>query len=117
MRDPGKLGARRKAVGRERILKDGKLEKVGGRQMFRNLETGDVETERTITIRLPNGKFANVPSFNSRTGRDYKTEGAAYRGARDEGYTIKSYDTVAQAEAAAGAKSRRLGQELRKRGY
>lgn len=110
------LEADAKARGRSRVIERGKLAKVGGRQMWRTPD-GYIETERTITIRLPNGRYANVPSFNPRTGREYKTDGAAYRGARDEGYTIKTYATRAMASLKGRKKSKRLGEELRERGY
>ena len=116
MGDPGKLKAQAKARGRRRMLEGGKLAKVGGRQMWESDE-GDIQTERTRTVKLPNGRYANIPSFSKRTGKDYKGPREALAGARAEGYTIKSYATRAMAYLQARKKSKALGEELRKRGY
>ena len=114
--DPGKLGAQRALTGRSRMLENGKLAKVNGRQMWRS-DDGYVETERTITVQRDDGRWVNIPSFNPRTGRDYPSEAAALEGARREGYVMKSYRDLKSAEIGAAAKSRRTGEELRKRGY
>ena len=114
--DPGKLGAQRQLAGRSRMLKDGKLQKLNGRQMWMS-DDGDVETEYTITIKMPNGGYANVPSFNPRTGQNYPTERAALEGARNEGYVIKTFPTAKKAALAAEYKSAKLGVQLRSMGY
>ena len=116
MGDAGKLKAQAKARGRRRMLEGGKLAKVGGRQMWES-DDGYIETERTMMVKLPNGRWANIPSFSQRTGRDYKGPREALAGARAEGYTIKSYATRAMASLKGRKKSRRLGEALRKRGY
>jgi len=114
--DPGKLGAQRQLAGRGRMLKDGKLQKLNGRQMWMS-DDGEVQTEYTITIKMPNGGYANVPSFNPRTGQNYPTERAALEGARNEGYVIKTFPTAKKAALAAEYKSQKLGVQLRGMGY
>jgi hypothetical protein len=114
--DPGKLGAQRQLAGRSRMLKDGKLQKLNGRQMWMS-DDGEVQTEYTITIKMPNGGYANVPSFNPRTGQNYPTERAALEGARNEGYVIKTFPTAKKAALAAEYKSQKLGVQLRGMGY
>lgn len=114
--DPGKLMAQRALTGRSRMLEGGKLARVNGRQMWMS-DDGYVETERTMTVQRDDGRWVNIPSFNPRTGRDYPSESAALEGARREGYVMKSYRDLKSAEIGAAAKSRRTGEELRKRGY
>lgn len=112
----GKLDAQARARGRSRILEGGKLARINGRQMWRS-DDGYVETERTMTVQRDDGRWVNIPSFDPRTGRDYPSERAALEGARREGYVMKSYRDLKSAEIGAAAKSRRTGEELRKRGY
>ena len=116
LRDLGKLRAQQRMAGRTRVLENGKLAKVGGRQMWRTPD-GYIETERTMTVQREDGRWVNIPSFNPRTGLDYRSEAEALEGAKREGRGETSYSDARSAEIAAAAKSRRLGEELRKRGY
>lgn len=116
LRDLGKLRAQQRMAGRTRVIENGKLAKVGGRQMWRTPD-GYIETERTMTVQREDGRWVNIPSFNPRTGLDYGSEAAALEGAKREGRGETSYSDARSAEIAAEAKSRRLGEELRKRGY
>tara|TARA_R100000278_G_scaffold76452_1_gene59484 strand:- start:375 stop:731 length:357 start_codon:yes stop_codon:yes gene_type:complete len=84
--------------------------KVGGRRVYIN-QRGEYETRRGITVRSGK-KFVNVPSFNTKTGEDFKSEKQAKRVARRRGEMSREFKTVEKAVKASKKKSAKIGRKL-----
>ena len=84
--------------------------KVGGRRVYIN-QYGDYESERTRTVKSGKG-YVNVPSFNTKTGEDFKSDKKAKRVARRRGEMSKRFKTIPKAEKAAAKRSNKLGKKL-----
>lgn len=87
--------------------------KIGGRRVYVN-QFGEHETERSMTVKSGK-KWINVPSFNTKTGENFKSEKKAKRVARKRGETSKKYKTIPKAEKAAAKRSNKLGRKLNRK--
>jgi len=94
----------------EKTVRRSTPHKVGGRRVYIN-QHGEYETRRGITV-SSGKKFVNVPSFNTKTGEDFKSEKQAKRVARRRGEMSRKFRTVEQAVKASKKKSAKIGKKL-----
>ena len=88
--------------------------KVNGLPIYANLKNRQYETSRTETIGDDKIGYYNVPSFDSKTGIDYKTGQQKYDAAYERtGGKVKKYKTVKKAVAAAKAESDAKGRKMK----
>ena len=90
--------------------------KLGGRRIYLN-QLNQPETSRTITVDAgkKGKKFVNVPSFNTKTGEDFKSAKQAKRVARRRGEMSKRFKSVGKAVKASIKESDKKGRKLRKK--
>ena len=89
--------------------------KVNGLPIYVNLRNRQLQTTKTETITDDKGYHYNVPSFDSKTGLDYKTPQQKYDAAYKRDGKVKRYDPkdLNKAVAAAKAKSDAKGRKMK----
>ena len=111
------VGRRKVAHGHRQMSPLGASRKgLGGAEAIESDHVAASE-HRTMIVKLPNGRYANIPSSSPRTGREYAGPRQALDGAYAEGYTVKSYATRAMAILQGSKASQRSGEDSLKRGY
>ena len=87
--------------------------KVNGLPIYVNLRNRELQTTKTETIGDKKMGFYNVPSFDSKTGLDYKTPQQKYDAAYKRDGKVKRYKDLKKAEAAANAESDAKGRKMK----
>jgi hypothetical protein len=87
--------------------------KVNGLPIYVNLKNRELQTTKTQTITDDKGYHYNVPSFDSKTGLDYKTPQQKYDAAYKRDGKVKRYKDLNKAVAAAKAKSDAKGRKMK----
>ena len=87
--------------------------KLGGRRIYLN-QLNQPETSRTRTVSAGKG-YVNVPSFDTKTGEDFKSDKKAKRVARRRGEMSKRFKDVDKAVKASIKESDKKGRKLRKK--